>query len=119
MRHIALTATLLSFFAGSAVAQQVITGPVTGAARGATAGAATGAAVAGPVGAAVGAPIGAATGAAAGAVGAVTAPLTGVPAPAQAAVAGLPPTPPGMCYAVSRRGVLRTDRAGNPRLIRC
>ncbi len=101
MRRIAVTATLLSLaFAGGAAAQQVLTYPVPGAA------------VPGPGGTVVSAPIGAATGVAVGPVGAVT-------APAQVAVAGFPPPAAGTCYVVSRRGVLRRDRAGRPLVARC
>ena len=123
MRHIAVTATLLTLaFVGGAAAQQVTRDPAPfpgavvpgpagtaasvpmGAAAGASAGAAAGAAVAGPVGAVVGAPVGAVTGAAAGAVG---------------AVAGLPRPAAGTCYVVSRSGKLRRDRAGRPLVARC
>jgi hypothetical protein len=112
MRHALIAATLLSVgLLIPAAAQPVVTGPASGAA----AGAATGAAVAGPMGAAIGAPVGAVTGAAVGTAGAVAAPVLGT----RVLAPGLPPLPPGTCYAVNRRGALRTDRAGRPRMVRC
>ena len=116
MRHAFAAATLLSLgLLIPAAAQPVVTGPASGAAAGAATGAATGAAVAGPVGAAVGAPVGAATGAAVGTAGAIAGPVVGT----RVMTPGLPALPPGMCYVVNRRGALRMDRAGRPRMVRC
>lgn len=125
MRHTLVTATLLSLgFLAPAAAQPLATGPVSGAVVGAARGAASGAAAVGPVGAVVGAPIGAATGAVVGTVGALTAPAVGTPGVVPAVgtrvmTPGLPSLPPGMCYAVTQRGAVRTTKAGRPRTVRC
>jgi hypothetical protein len=46
----------------------------------------------------------------------VTAPAVFSPGPRMAA---MPAPPPGRCYDVDRRGMLRYDRAGQPRFITC